>query len=101
MNTEPNGSRDLDSFIADEIKSRIAVARGVTVTSAADALNIRRDGLSARVNGRAPFSSQLIADVAGLLGTSASEIVAAAERRRLDAGEGRTIPGVANVGDAA
>lgn len=96
MTTEPNESTGLDAFIADEVKARISVARGVTVTSAAEALNIRRGALSARVNGRVPFSSQMLDRVALHLGASVSEIVAAAERRRSqEAGAGRLVPGEA------
>lgn len=100
MQTEPNESSGLDSFVADEIKARISVTRGVTVTGAADALNERRANLSARVNGYVPFSPSLLDRIARLLGTTASEVVAAAERRRrLDAGEGQPVPG-ANNGSA-
>jgi len=98
MNTEPNESSGLDSFVSDEIKARIAVTRGVTVTSAAEALVVRRKYLSARVNGSVPFASTLLDRIARLLGTTASEVVAAAERRRrLDAGEGQETPGARRV----
>ena len=94
MTTEPNESSGLDSFVSDEIKARISVMRGVTVTSAADALDVRRVYLSARVNGHTPFAPTLLDRTARLLGTTASEVVAAAERRRrLDAGEGQETPG--------
>ncbi len=94
MTSYANGYAGLDSAVADEIKSRLAVTRGVTVTSAADALNVRRATLSARVNGHAPFSPSLLADMAALLGTTASEVMAAAERRRRQgAGEGTNVPG--------
>lgn len=94
MTTYANGYAGLDRAVADEIKSRIAVSRGVTVKSAADALGIRRATLSARVNGHAPFSPSLLAGVAELLGTTVTEVMAAAEsRRRADAGAGQSGPG--------
>ena len=98
MTTYANGYAGLDAAVADEIKSRIAVARGVTVAGVADALNVRRATLSARVNGHAPFSPSLLNDVAALLGTTASEVMAAAERRRRqEAGEGHAIPGASDT----
>lgn len=83
----------LDQAVADEVKARIAVTRGVTVSGVADALDVRRATLSARVNGHAPFSPDFLRQVAAHLGTTASEITAAAERRRANAGEGLRIPG--------
>lgn len=93
MTTEPYESTGLDAFVSDEVKARIAVARGVTVSSAAEALNIRRATLSARVNGRARFSPSQLDKVSRLLGTTASDVVAAAERRRSRAsGDGQMAP---------
>lgn len=93
MTTEPNESTGLDAFISKEIKARL-FEDDWTVTSVAEALDLRRPVLSARVNGRAPFSSRLIDQIAQLLGTSASMIVAGAERRRRQAtGAGQTNPG--------
>ncbi|MFW7414715.1 helix-turn-helix transcriptional regulator [Demequina sp. SO4-18] len=94
MSTYSPKYTSLDQAVADEVKARIAVTRGVTVTSVADALTVRRATLSARVNGQAPFSPDLLWQVAAILGTTASEITAAAERRRrLDAGAGQVDPG--------
>jgi len=94
MNLELNGSAGLDGFVSDEVKSRIALKRGMSVASLADALQIRRATLSARVNGHVPFSPSLLGDIAARLGTTASEIVAAAERRRAaTAGVGTSNPG--------
>lgn len=94
MASYANGYAGLDSAVADEIKSRMAVARGVTVKGVADALNVRRATLSARINGHAPFSPSLLSGVAEQLGTTAAEVMAAAERRRrANAGEGQHVPG--------
>lgn len=71
----------------------MAVTRGVTVKSAAEALDIRRATLSARVNGHVPFSPSLLASLAGLLGTTLPEVMAAAERRRRQADEGQQAVG--------
>lgn len=81
MTTNPSRITGLDLAVSDEVKSRIAVARGVTVRSLAEALDVRRATLSARVNGQAPFAPSLLAEVAAHLGTTATDIVNAAERR--------------------
>lgn len=94
MKMNPSWYAGLDSAVADEIKSRIAVTRGVTVAGVADAHALRRATLSARVNGHAPFSPSMLDMFADALGTTASEVMAAAERRRrMGAREGQAIPG--------
>ena len=57
----------------------IAGTSGASAKSLSESLNVRRATLSARINGHAPFSQQLLADVAGELGDTASEIVRRAE----------------------
>lgn len=84
---------NLDEALSDEVKARIAVTRGVTVKSISEDLLLRRATLSARVNGHAPFSLTLLVAVASRLGTTATELVAAAERRRQsDVVEGQFSP---------
>ena len=74
------GSTDLDQAVARQIKILIAVTPGVSVASLARDIGMRRATLSARVNGHAGFNPSLIAQVATRLDTTASAIVAAAER---------------------
>lgn len=94
MTSYANGYAGLDSAVADEIKARLAVARGATVKGAAEALDVRRATLSARVNGHAPFSPELLAGMADYLGTTVPEVMAAAERRRQStARAGQEAPG--------
>lgn len=47
-----------------------------------------RDALSSRTNGRVPMTSNELDIMALNLGTTASEIMREAERRRLEASEG-------------
>lgn len=92
----------LDQAVSDEVKARLAVTRGVTVKGVAEALDVRRATLSARVNGHAPFSLDLLSKVATLLGTTATDITAAAERRRRSStGEGPTSPSATGDGQGA
>ena len=93
VNPYPGKYTSLDEAVAFEIKAQLKDTRGVSITGIAEALHIRRATLSARVNGHAPFSPSLLADVAAQLGTTASEVMAAAERRRNTARAGHTVPG--------
>ncbi|GAA4627322.1 helix-turn-helix transcriptional regulator [Cellulomonas oligotrophica] len=74
-----NGSTLLDRTVAGEVRAEIARHRDVSVSHIAEALDIRRATLSARLNGHVPFSPSLLSDVAQLLGTSASALTARAE----------------------
>lgn len=80
MHLNRNGVTDLDSFVAAEVRSDIARHKSVSVKSIAEKLDLRRATLSSRVNGHAPFTPSLLSAVAAQLGTSASAIVARAER---------------------
>ncbi|MCC4249531.1 helix-turn-helix domain-containing protein [Microbacterium testaceum] len=80
MQPNRNGFTDLDAGVAAEVRSDIARMKNVSVSSIAEALGIRRATLSARVNAHVPFAPSLLSAVAAHLGTTASEIVARAER---------------------
>lgn len=88
MTAEPNGSSDLGPYVASVVKGRIAGTRGVTTTSFARKIDMSRDALSSRTNGRVPMTSNELDIMALNLGTTASEIMREAERRRLEASEG-------------
>ncbi|PRB09254.1 hypothetical protein CQ047_11285 [Microbacterium sp. MYb72] len=66
--------------MAEEVRALIARTKGVSVKSIAEDLDIRRATLSSRVNGPAAFSPSLLSAVAARLGTTASDLVARAER---------------------
>lgn len=70
----------LDAAVAAEIRAELGRQGGVTISAIAEAENMRRATLSARINGHAPFSPSLLSAVAAHLGTTASEITARAER---------------------
>jgi len=70
----------LDELVATEVRSDISQRRDLSLKGIAENLGIRRATLSGRVNGHAPFSPSLLGAVAGELDTTASEIVARAER---------------------
>jgi plasmid maintenance system antidote protein VapI len=74
------GFTGLDAGVAAEVRSEIARSRTVSVKGIAEKLGIRRATLSSRVNGHAPFTPSLLAAVAAELGTTASAIIARAER---------------------
>lgn len=74
------GFTGLDAGVAAEVRSEIARSRTVSIKGIAEKLGIRRATLSARVNGHAAFTPSLLAAVAGELGTTASVLVARAER---------------------
>ncbi|MCZ2261376.1 hypothetical protein [Isoptericola sp. QY 916] len=77
----PNRNRsNLDAAVAAEVRAEIARHPEVSVSSIARDLNMRRSTLSVRTNGHVPFSPSGLADVAQFLGTTASELVARAER---------------------
>ncbi len=78
-----NGSNDLDAAVAAEVRAEMR-RQNVTVTAAADTLDMRRATLSVRVNGHVPFSPALLAAVGALVGVRASEFTARAERALLD-----------------
>lgn len=75
------GFTGLDAGVAAEVRSEIARSRTVSVKGIAEKLGIRRATLSSRVNGHAAFTPSLLAAVAAELGTTASAIIARAERR--------------------
>lgn len=80
MDLNRTGYTRLDEAVSEEVRALIARTKGVSVKSIAEELGIRRATLSSRVNGHAAFAPSLLAAVAERLGTTASEIVARAER---------------------
>jgi plasmid maintenance system antidote protein VapI len=74
------GFTGLDAGVAAEVRSEIARSRTASVKGLAEKLGIRRATLSSRVNGHAAFTPSLLAAVAAELGTTASSIIARAER---------------------
>jgi transcriptional regulator with XRE-family HTH domain len=80
MDMNRTGYTGLDEAVSEEVRALIARTRGVSVKGIAERLGIRRATLSTRVNGHAPFAPSLLAAVAAELGTTASAIVANAER---------------------
>lgn len=75
-----NGYTQLDAYVSAEIRSDIARAKGASVKGIAERIGVRRATLSARVNAQAAFTPSLLAAVAAELGTSASDVLARAER---------------------
>lgn len=73
-------STDLDRAVSRQVKALIATTPGASVTNIAESLDMRRATLSVRVNGHAAFTPSLLSSVADMLGTTASRIVADAER---------------------
>lgn len=76
---------ELDSGVAAEVRAEIARSGTATVKGIAESLGIRRATLSSRVNGHAAFTPSLLAAVAAELGTTASDLIARAERARAEA----------------
>lgn len=69
----------LDEAVAAEVRAEIAKAPGLTVTSLAVTLGMRRATLTSRLKGHTPFRSSELHAVAEALGVPASELVARAE----------------------
>lgn len=69
----------LDEAVSAEVRAEIARTPGVTTTSLAKALGLRRATLASRINGHTPFRSSELHVVATALGITASEITARAE----------------------
>ena len=80
MGANRNRLSGLDGAVAEEVRRRLAERRDLSVAGIAASLGMRRATLSVRVNGHVPFSPSLLAAVARAMGTTASEIVARAER---------------------
>lgn len=80
MTANRYGSSGLDQEVSRQVKALIATTPGVSVSSIASTLDMRRATLSARVNGHQGFTPSLLSKVAAALGTSAAEIVREAER---------------------
>ena len=80
MNVNRNGLKPLDQLVAAEVRAEIARHPDISVKGIAEALNMRRATLTARTTGHVPFSAALLSAVASQLGTTASEIIARAER---------------------
>ena len=74
-----NGPSGLDAAVAAEVQAEIGRRSNVSISAIARAQDMRQATLSSRVNGNIPSPSSLSA-VAKLLGTTASEITARAER---------------------
>lgn len=80
MTANRNGFTTLDAYVAAEVRADIARKPGASVKGIAERLDMRRATLSSRVNGHAPFSPSLLSAVAAEIGTTASDLVARAER---------------------
>jgi hypothetical protein len=81
MATEPIQVRPLDLALAAEVRAEIARHRpdGVTVSSVAQDISMRRATFTERYLGRRPFSPGELAAVASALGLRASDLFARAE----------------------
>lgn len=83
MSANRNGLTGLDLAVAEEVRAELARRRRPTLSEISEVLGIRRATLSARINGHVAFSPSLLEAVCRLIGLSASELVARAERRLL------------------
>ena len=90
MNMNQPRYTDLDQAIAAEVRAEFA-RQGSTknITELAEALNLRRATLSARVNGHQPFTPGQLVATAKYLNTTAEALTQEAERR-MDEAERRT-----------
>ena len=81
MGMQMNRTRysEVDAAVAAEIRVEIARNRGVSVSSIANELGMRRATLSARVNGHVAFTPGELSAVAMMLGTTAAMITSRAE----------------------
>lgn len=80
MTTNRNRVTGLDLALVAEVRRELARHRELSVSSLAQTFGMRRATLSVRFNGHVPFSPSLLSDVARAFGTTASVLVARAER---------------------
>lgn len=78
----PLVGRSLDAAVAAEVRAEIARHKGASVSALAARLGMRRATLAGRVAGDVAFRPAELHHLARALDTSASAIVARAERRR-------------------
>jgi len=78
MTASTNALTRMDRAIAGQVWAEIK-SRGRSITDVAEQVRVRREYLSDRVNGHAPFTPDLLAAVARALGTTGSELTARAE----------------------
>ncbi|MFI6428502.1 hypothetical protein [Promicromonospora sp. NPDC050880] len=79
MASEPISVRPLDAAVASEIRADMA-RLGFNISGMATAINMNRQPFTERYHGRRPFYPSELHKVAEVLGSTASEIVARAER---------------------
>ncbi len=75
--------------VADEVRRMLATRRDLSVAGLARSMRMRRATLSVRISGDVPFSPSLLDSVARAMGTTASAVVARAERTAAEPSGGR------------